>query len=169
MTLRVDLENFPAAVRRHLGQGPVYVCALGPGSVVTAGDPKTGTVVFAHTRRSVDDTQAILIGAGFEVEHGRWMTDGGEEDFPPTPYVAAVAYKSREGVSGVWVDAFLDVPSQTRVLRAMYDELRTTGEVGDVSFDTFVRLAAPTVAVVSPEDLAKFAEQKGSGEPSDGR
>lgn len=166
MTLRVEFDNFAATVRRHLGQGPVYVCACGPGSVATAGDPRSGTVVIAQSRRPLEDTKAALIGAGLEVEYGRWMTEGGQEDFPVTPYVAAVAFKSRENMAGVWVDAFAELPSQTRVLRAMYDELRTTGEVGEVSFETFVRLAAPTVAIVSPDDLAKYAEQNASSESS---
>ncbi|MFQ3678371.1 MAG: hypothetical protein SNJ74_10570, partial [Fimbriimonadaceae bacterium] len=143
-----------------------YVCACGPGSVATAGDPKSGTVVLARSRRPLEDTKAALIGAGLEVEYGRWMTEGGQEEFPATPFVAAVAFKSREGTAGIWVDAFPELPSQTRVLRAMYDELRATGEVGEVSFETFVRLAAPNVAVVSPEDLAKYAEQNATDESS---
>ncbi len=42
----------------------------------------------------------------------------------------------------------------------MYDEFVEHGELGEVSYDEFVRLAKPTVVIVRPDELASFSEPK---------
>ena len=61
---------------------------------------------------------------------------------------------------GVWVDAYSEQPSAAMALKGLYDEFRSTGEVGEISFEEFVRLALPNVVIVSPLEIEKFIESK---------
>ncbi|MBI3720930.1 MAG: hypothetical protein HY248_00125, partial [Fimbriimonas ginsengisoli] len=56
-----------------------------------------------------------------------------------------------------------DPPTQLQVLRTLYDEFRETGEVGDVSFDAFVRMAQPNVLILSLAELREFLRSKAAG------
>lgn len=75
-------------------------------------------------------------------------------------YVAAIAYQSSEHKPGIWVDAFPSLPTQVQALRALFDEFRATGEIAEVSFEEFVRLANPNVVIVGPAEIHSFLTQK---------
>ncbi len=47
-----------------------------------------------------------------------------------------------------------------QVLKAMYEEFRATGELGDVAMEEFIRLANPNVVIISPNELLSYLLQK---------
>lgn len=98
---------------------------------------------------------------------GVWMfdTDGIlQEEEQPEAFIGAVAYQSEADEPGLWVDAYPTMPTQAQVLRGLYEDFQSTGEVNDqVSFEEFVRLAKPTVVVVSPNEVRSFVGEKSDG------
>jgi hypothetical protein len=74
--------------------------------------------------------------------------------------VAAVSYASGTNQPGVWVDAFEGPPTTVQVLRSVYEEFRKNGEMPEVSFEEFVRIANPNVAIVTPPELAAYLQAK---------
>lgn len=162
MTLRVPFEQFSETVRRVVGTDEAYVIATDAGCVCTAFD--CGKRVRVLTRQS-GPAAAIkekLEKAGMKVRPGYWAE--GDEDAPePTPavpFVAAVSYKANSQQAGVWVDAYDSQPTVAQVLRSMYDEFSDTGELHELSFDEFVRLANPNVVIIPPAELVSYATDK---------
>jgi hypothetical protein len=162
VTLRVPFESFAAVVERVLGVRDAFVVRHPAGCLVTAADPARLATVASVAETGPEETRAALAQLGFEVFEGQWsMTDPGDlECEGADPYVAAVGYASGEGQAGVWVDAYPSLPTTVHVLRTMYDEFRETGELGDVPFEEFVRLAHPNVVIVSPSDLRSYLSDK---------
>lgn len=104
--------------------------------------------------------------AGFKVHDGSWTLNGeapANAHELETMHIAAVSYLSGGDQPGVWVDAFLGQPTTIQVLRAAYDEFISNGEMGEASFEEFIRLAKPNVAVVSPAELSSYLESKREG------
>lgn len=160
MVFRVDLEHFADAVKKLLGGKVVAVAARDGRTYLTSGDSAKGLVVVAVSGKPVADVKKLAADKGFEVISGEWMDAAevpieGCDDEPP--YMAGVAYKSREDMPGIWMDAFPFAPNQSEVLKRMYDEFAETGEIGDVTFEEFLRLCNPNVVIVSPQDMARFA------------
>lgn len=164
MTLHVPLDRFATSAEKFTETREVYVTSHGTGAIASAGNPSKGALVVSVSELSVADTKARLASAGLTVNDGCW-----EMDSMPKPevakltqefHVAAVAYSTDNHQPGVWVDAFGTQPTPVQVLRAMYDEFVNTGEVGDVSFEEFVRLSNANVAVVSPTELKTFLDAK---------
>lgn len=162
MTLQVPFESFPAVLERVLGIRHVFLTAHSSGTLVTAAEPGRTALVASVAPLPVPEARKFLEEAGLEVFDGAWSgVDGTNLACENAEaYVASIAYQSTEGRPGVWVDAFPSLPTQVQVLRAMYDEFRETGELSDVSFEEFVRLANPTVVILSPSDLRSFLGQK---------
>lgn len=160
LTLTVPLESFAAAVRRHAPGSPVYVARFGRGVRATAALP-SGPRVVANGTMAVDEATHVLAADGLEVLPGQWTSEvddafsGAHE-----AYVAAVAYQSTEDMPGLWVDAFPEVPTTVHVLRTMYEELSQTGEMSDVSFEEFLRLANANVVILSPREIEGFVAAK---------
>lgn len=169
MTLHVPIDQFPETVRRVVGSGEAYVSAGDGGSTATAFHPIKRLRVMARLAVSAEELQRVLETQGMEVRLGQWA-DGEaphSERVPGTPYVAAVSYHAENGQSGLWVDAYESLPTSTQAIRALYDEFRDTGELDSVSFEEFVRMANPTVVIVSPSELVSFAEAKTVRSPAD--
>jgi hypothetical protein len=165
MTLQVPFEQFAHTVKRVLSAREAYITHRGAGSLVTAAAHTGGTVVAAITPITPEAARAQLKVAGFETFEGAWSTEGALDLCGPDPseaYVAAVAYESIDKRPGVWIDAYPDQPSQVQVLRSMYDEFRDTGELAEVSFEEFVRVASATVVIVSPAQIRGYLEAKES-------
>ena len=162
MTLQVDFEHFVAAIQRHLSTKFVYVCQHESRTLLTAADPEKAFVIVSRTRTSAEDAHATLKEAGLETAEGMWRNDVGSygESFDGFPFIAAVSYDSEDEMPGVWVDAYPEMPTQAMVLKALFDEFRQTGEVGEVSFEEFVRQANPNVVIVSPTEVASFLDAK---------
>jgi len=164
MTLQVPYEQFVDAVQRVLAIKEAYVTCHGSVSLVTASSATVKTVVVAAlSPGKPEQTKKELAAKGMEVYDGAWsaegLTDLGETP-PPDPHVAAVAYMSDDGKPGIWIDAYDSSPSPAQVLRGMYDEFRGTGEIADVSFEEFVRLANANVILVSPSQLKAYIQEK---------
>lgn len=163
MTLHVPFDLFPKTVQRMLDTKEVFVTARGYGALATAADGQKGILIVSHTDHTPAAAKGKLTHAGFEAHEGRWkLTDEVEDEDPEQreAFIAAVSYKSAESAPGVWVDAHRTLPSEVQVLRVMYEEFRETGELPDVSFEEFVRLAEPTVVIVSPSEVQSFLDKK---------
>ncbi|MBV6458489.1 MAG: hypothetical protein HONBIEJF_01617 [Fimbriimonadaceae bacterium] len=162
MTLQVPFRNFISAVSRHLERPLVYLHRDGATTTVSAADPGRGVVVTSTTDESLSKIKERLDHEGFSVSDGQW-TEGhalqSEEERQET-YIGAVAYRTRDESPGLWLDAFPSEPTPAIVLQAIYSEFETHGEMGEVSFEEFLRLAKPTVVIVSPEQVAAFLRQR---------
>ncbi len=161
MTLQVPFVSFTATAAKLVGGSPVFVAPNAGGTLVTAADPAWAIVVAALAPSPPDAVRSELEAAGLEVLEGAWtLREPSELATATEAFVAAVAYQSAEYRPGVWIDAYPTLPTQVQVLRGMYDEMRQTGELSEVSFEEFVRLANPTVVILSPSDLRSFLSQK---------
>ncbi|HVT12074.1 MAG TPA: hypothetical protein VHE55_07390 [Fimbriimonadaceae bacterium] len=163
MTLQVSFEHFPETVKRMLGLEEAYVSAHVTGSLATAANPAKPIVVAALSPLAPDAASSSLKESGMKTFEGTWLTP--EEVMAPNVsptqvFVAAVAYKATGDKPGVWVDVYPALPTQTSVLKAMYDEFRNTGEVADVTFEEFVQYANPNVVVLSPDQVESFLRDK---------
>jgi hypothetical protein len=160
MILQVPFPEFAITVHRLLKSKEAYVSARGSTTLATAAT--AGTTVVSLATTSMGEARAVLESAGLEVYEGSWHT-GAALDLEmnlSTPYVAAVSYVSQERTPGLWVDAYATLPTHIQVLRAMYDEFHETGQMGDVGFEEFTRLAKPNVVILSPEQLHGFVSGK---------
>ena len=88
------------------------------------------------------------------------MALGEEGDDLTEIYVAGVAYRTESGPPGLWMDAYAVQPTQVQVLKSMYDEMTSTGQMAEVSFEEFVRLSESNVVVAGPNDLRSFLALK---------
>lgn len=159
MTLEVPLEGFAEAVRKLVGPLPIFVSAENGGSRLSAADPGKGIRVVAYTPQDPRTAREELESRGLTAVEGRWIPD----DAPAAAgeiHVAAVAYRTEGKMPGLWVDAFPEAPTAVQAVRAMYDEFRETGEVAEVSFEEFMRLAEPNVVLLAPGELRGFAASK---------
>lgn len=161
MVLRVDLSKFPEAVKGLLATEEVFASSRGSGTWVTAGNPSRALLLSTFTKQPLDIVRRELEGSGLRVYEGEWSL---QENVPSTEvaetWVAAVAYVSRESMPGLWMDAYAAPPTAAQVLKAMYDEFRTNGEMAEVTFEEFIRLASPNVQILAPAQIADFAAEK---------
>lgn len=162
MVLQVDFERFAEEAKARLGAQSAYVRPIPSGSRATAADPEKGLIVAADTPKSPQDAKAALESQGCTVLSGSWsLSDSAiAASLTPETFVAAVAYRSADSKPGVWLDAFVTEPTPQEVLLTLFEEFRANGEVADVAFEEFLRLASPNVVVVRPEQLRYFVEQK---------
>jgi hypothetical protein len=164
MVLRIGFDEFAATVKRLLPQPEAYVRGRTGGSVVTAADPSKNLIVVATSALDLQATRIALESEGVACFNGSWECDDPQEGEQPTPaFVAAVAYRSREAMPGLWVDAFPFMPNQADVLQSMYEEFVHNAEVREIGFDDFIEFAKPNVLILSPEDLESFLRRKENG------
>lgn len=162
MVLSIAFDHFTAIGQKLQVCPSVCVRPYGTGAIVTGANPATGVIISSIVRQSLSEVKDILKSDKWDVVDGQWSTEAVElqEQTTSELTVGAVAYNSRDTKPGLWVDAFTEPQNQTQVLRAMYDELTENGELGDVSFEEFIRLANPNVVILSPSDMARFALQR---------
>lgn len=163
MTLRVQYKDFAATATRYKVRD-VYV-APGAGCIeATAALVPERSILFSRSEQPLEIVREDLKSAGFQVYDGAWSLDAPCDEDPPggpsEAYIAAVAYHSEGASPGIWVDAYESLPSQVQVLRSLYDEFRETGELGEVPFEEFVRLASPNVVVVAPNEIQGYLTDK---------
>ena len=161
MTLRVPYSDFAAAATRFEAR-EAYILARKGGTEVSAVMKSSGQILFSRTELPLDEVRLDLTNKGLHVFDGAWSLDPPEEETTrcEETFIAAVSYVSSEAMPGIWIDAYPWQPTQVQVLRALYDEFRDTGEVGEVPFEEFIRLASPNVAIVSPHEIEGFVESK---------
>ncbi|HRF58658.1 MAG TPA: hypothetical protein PLH94_01950 [Fimbriimonadaceae bacterium] len=161
MVLRVDVERFADEVRTRLAVTDVYVSPHGTGSLATAAHPDRDLVVCCLSHRSAQELKKQLESDGLKASSGAWSLEG-EDPIAlqqTEGWIAAVAYRTAEAKPGLWVDAYPDEPSPAEVLMNLYEEFRETGELGDYSFEDFMRQANVNVVIVGPEEAARFVER----------
>jgi hypothetical protein len=162
MTLLVEFDGFVEAVNRHIEKPVVYISHHENRTQLTCADPGKQIQIQSSTKSSVAEVQKALGAASITFANGEWISDAAAAkngDANPA-YIAAISYRSGEDMPGVWVDAFGEQPSAAMALKGLYEEFRETGEVGEISFEEFVRLASPNVVIVSPLEIEKFVESK---------
>jgi hypothetical protein len=162
MVLRVGFDEFASTAKRLLGVDEVFVAERGAGTLATAASPGKELIVAAAFPHSTSAVIEKLKQAGLQASEGEWSLGGEGLEISQVNcelHVGAVAYNSKDTKPGLWVDAFVEPRNQTQVLRAMFDELRETGELGEISFEEFIRLANPTVVLLTPTDLSRFVAQ----------
>jgi hypothetical protein len=157
MILRVPFESFAETAKKTLGIGDAYIIAHDQHVIASAAVADKPCIVLSETNLTLSEAKAALKKSGIEAKDGQWAWGG--EDLPVMAgdsYVAAVSYVSGEDKPGIWVDVYPEAPSQMEVLKALHHEFRSTGEMREVSFEEFVRLAKPSVVVLSPDVLTRF-------------
>jgi hypothetical protein len=159
VVLRVPFEDFPDAVRRLTGGTEVYLAASGRRTLVTAA--KGTESVEALSPEGLEPTRARLREAGLTARNGQWTASGSDLEVAELApiYVGAIAYIAEEGRPGLWVDGFDEPPSPNQVAKALYDEFLGNGEMREVSFEQFMDLAKPSIVVLSPEELRRYAAE----------
>ena len=158
MTLRVPFPQFLATVVRLVRTNEVYLERRRDQTVATAARPDL--VVVSTTDAPVTEVRAVLEPQGIRVFDGAWSFDG-EMPGPSSPhaFIAAVAYRTTEGRPGLWVDAFLTLPTELQVLQALHAEMSTDGEV-DMSFDAFMKVANANIVVLTPDEIGEYLARK---------
>ncbi len=159
MTLRVPYTGFAEAVRRTLGTTECYLLPVGGSLVLTAGHSENATVVVCNVMGRQETITKELHSAGMHVYEGIWSVDD-DQEILQLPYVASVAYKTTAEKPGVWIDAFPHAPSEVQVLEAMYEDLKSTGELENVSVEEFMKHTVANVGIVSPEELREYIISK---------
>jgi hypothetical protein len=162
MILQVPFEQFATTVKRVLTVNEVFVTPRGNTTLATAASSDRKTMVVSVTSLTISEARMRLEPFSLDVFDGAWHTEGvlDIETQTSTPFVAAVAYVAQGHAPGLWVDAFETLPTQMTVLKSMFDEFRQTGQLEDVSFEEFVRLAQPTVVISTPDELHSYVGQK---------
>lgn len=163
MTLQVSFDQFAETVKRLLQQEEAYVAAHEAGAVVSSAKPEKSIVVISVTPLTPEVALSSLQDLGLSVYEGSWLTEEEvitEIASPVQTFIAAVSYRSSGDKPGVWVDAYPSLPTQMTVLKTMYEEFRSTGEVDDVAFEEFVQLANANVVIISPQEIESFLRQK---------
>ncbi len=159
MTLRVPYTGFAEAVRRTLGITECYLLPVGGSLVLTAGHSEKATVIVCNVMGRQETITKELHSAGMHVYEGIWSVDD-DQEILQLPYVAAVAYKTAVDKPGVWIDAFPHAPTEVQVLEAMYEDLKSTGELQSVTVEEFLKQTVANVGIVSPEELREYIISK---------
>jgi hypothetical protein len=161
MVLRVKIEDFARVAEQLAGGKLVAVSGKDGQSRATAVNPAGTICIIGDAPEPVADLERRLVAQGFDVYDGDWTIPGLEDGAAGRDvFVAAVAYKSREEMPGLWVDAFDYEPNQGEVLKALFDEFSESGTIEGVNFEEFVRSANPNVVVLGPDDANRFVQQK---------
>ncbi len=162
MVLSIAFDQFTAIGQKLQVCPNVCVRPYGTGAIVTAANPTNGVIISSIVHLPIAEVKDKLKSDKWDVVDGQWSTEAVElqEQTTSELTVGAIAYNSKDMKPGLWVEAFTEPHNQTQVLRAMYDELTANGELGDVSFEEFIRLANPNVVILSPADMARFALQR---------
>jgi hypothetical protein len=166
--LRVKSADFLDAARRYAGADEAFIAETPGGVTLTAVNVRDDMMVLSQLAATVAEARAFLAGGGFQAKEGHWSSD---EDEPGDPmadlHLIAVAYRSRESMPGLWVDAYPYAPTPAEVIQALYDEFVAGGELADVGIEEFMRLAHPNVVILGPDKIRDFAMKKARDNPAD--
>jgi hypothetical protein len=161
MVLHVPFTSF-LELARSWGVKEAFVSPSGESVIVSAAHPSQPRILKATVRKHAEEVNGDLRNAGLTPYPGQWEAESAENEGQESeewPFVAAVSYIAAEEMPGVWVDAYKELPAQVTVLRRMYDDFRSTGELDEIPFEEFIRLSHPNVVILSPADLREFARQ----------
>lgn len=167
MVLRVPFEEFVATVLRLMSQPEAFIESVASGTKLTAAVPLGGVLVQCVTTLPEKEVRKRLEQSDIPCLPGSWsqsLSDEGCTDAPIDIYVAAIAYTSRDARPGLWVDAFPYEPTALHALRMMYEEFRANGEIGEVTFEDFVKHSNSNVVVSNRAQLEGWARSKSDPE-----
>lgn len=159
MTLRVPFDGFVEAVRRNLDTHDAYVHSDNARVIVSAGKGDKKMVVIASAQMSIEEATSKLHGEGLHVYEGLWSI-GDDLELMKMPYLGAVSYRANKEKTAVWVEAYPELPSETRVLQDLFEEFKDSGDIGEVTFDQFELGAQASVVVLSPDQIETFLTSK---------
>lgn len=163
MLLQVEWDGFVEAVDQWVGKRHAAISTMQGKTLLTSGSPNEGIIISTVVAEDVESVKTSLAEKGFQLVHGKWSTEHNpvsELDSLSEVHVVAIAYKSREEMPGLWVDAFPFAPNQGEALKALYEHFEETGEIEGISFEQFIHAANPNVVIVSPDDVDRFARMK---------
>lgn len=155
MRLRVPASDFATTCTRHQAVH-VYAHSAG-GRTVFSGITPMGLSIWAWETGMGETVRADCLSAGLKVDTGELLEPGEREAIPPY-WVAAVAYSSATDIPGLWVDSSIIQPSTAEVTERLFKELEQDGELRGLTYEEFLRIAKPNVVVVSPEEVARYAD-----------
>jgi exo-beta-1,3-glucanase (GH17 family) len=159
MTLRVPFEEFSDAVRRHFSTREVYAQGDRAKTVVTASEPTSQMVIVASTKQSFEQVRMELEKRELKVSRGIWTLDD-DHELLELPYIAAISYRANKQKTGVWVGAYESEPNEVQVFQEMYEEFKQSGEMAEISFDSFVESAQLTSVILSPNAIEEITVKK---------
>lgn len=156
MTLTVAFDQFADTLKRLGLSKEVFIAPADAKVVITAFHADKNFFVATESSLSIEQVEADLKQMGLTVFQGVWKEGAPTDVDKEAQYIAAVAYKAKNHQVGVWLDAYPYQPTQAQVLHAIYDEFKQHGEIGDLGFEAFVRLANPTVVIASHAEMLNF-------------
>ncbi len=159
MTLRVPFDGFVEAVRRNLSTHDAYVHTDKARVVVSAGQGDKKMVVIASAHMTIEEARAKLHEGGLHVFDGLWSI-GDDFELMDMPFLGAVSYRANKERTGVWLEAYPEEPTETRVLQDLYEEFKESGELDEITFDQFEAGAQATVVVLNPDQIETFLTSK---------
>jgi hypothetical protein len=159
MTLRVPFDGFVEAVRRNLATHDAYVHSDNARTIVSAGQGDKLMVVISSTQLPVEEVKTKLHGGGLHVFDGLWSI-GDDLELLEMPFLGAVSYRANKERTGIWLEAYPEEPSETRVLQDLFEEFKESGEIGDINFDQFEAASQASVIVLSPDQIETFLTAK---------
>ncbi len=161
MVLTVPFEDY-ASVAKRLALVDVFVAERNSHTHISAVDIQKQVLVTAASELPLKEVTKKLESTGLHVFPGQWsdQDQGGNGGTNCEAFVAAVAYRSRESMPGLWMDAFPTMPTPQIVLRAMFDEFRSNDEIGNVTYEEFIKLAHPNVLILNPSEITTFVTSK---------
>ena len=159
MTLRVPFDGFVEAVRRNLDTHDAYLHSDNARVIVSAGKGDKKMVVIASAQMSIEEATSKLHGEGLHVYAGLWSI-GDDLELMKMPYLGAVSYRANKDKTAVWIEAYPELPSETRVLQDLFEEFKDSGDIGEVTFDQFELGAQASVVVLSPDQIETFLTSK---------
>jgi hypothetical protein len=159
MTLRVPFEGFVDAVHHHLDTKDVYLFADAAKTILTAGGKQGATVVICNSKVSRVEAMKALEAGGLRVSEGIWSVDD-DTEMLALPYIAAVSYRANKSKTGVWVEAFKELPTEVDVLQKMMEEFQSAGEMPIMNIDDFREQAQTSVQILTPSELAAFTNDE---------
>lgn len=159
MTLRVPFEDFSNAVRRHFSTRDVYAQGDRAKTIVTASEPSSHMVIVSSTKKSYDEVVIELEKHELRVSKGIWTLDD-DHELLELPFIAAVSYRANKQKTGVWVGAYETEPTEVEVFREMYEEFKQSGEMAEISFESFVETAQLTSVILSPNAIEEITVKK---------
>ena len=161
MTLRVPYEGFVTAVEQQLASRHVYVHSQAGRVLLTAAETKHSVAIVSTSRQPLEQIHKELHAAGLHVHEGLWSVDD-DQEILALPYIAAVSYRATKDRTGVWVEAYADMPSEGEVVQNFFEELSLEQNLPQMSLGEFLVDAQVSVSVLSPQNLEQFMERKNS-------
>ena len=160
MVLHVEFAHLAEEAKRYNIKPWVYLAVSGASTVASIGDAQTHMIVQADTKLTLDQARQALSEQGLLVANGRWLPDplAGELQIQEQLWMASIAYKSSEEKPGLWVHAYRGNPSVGDVLKDFYEEMSAESDLESISLDEFVDSVMPNVVILSPNELAAFAD-----------